>query len=552
MAEESTTKLLEYVQYAAFLVLIWFIALYSYRFTLHPLSKYPGPKLALVSDWYTVFYTLQKRLHLVTFRDHQRYGPVIRHGPNKLVFSSYKALHDIYQSERTNKVNSYLATQIRSDLYSVFNCLDKRLHKIKRRMISKALSEQKMRQFEPLMREHIDMFLKQLLRASRNNEPVDMSDRCKRLGVDIIGRFAFGYRLELQTSNSTQTITHTIYYLHTYHPPAYSNKNDFFVPGLIGASYMKNVRMQWLGVRWFVVELLFPSLYALRLKYFYLLKKMVKDRLAEGKTANEDLFSYVMDAKDPETGTKMRLGELVSEATFFFPAGGDTTATTISAVFFYLSRNPACYQKAISEIRRAFSSGVEIQSGPRLSGCLYLRAVIDEALRICPPTPGTLWRELPVGDQGREEPLVVDGHAIPAGTWVGVNAYTIHHNEEYFPDPFAFKPERWLDEGDTSEAIAARKNLREAFSPFSVGPRSCIGKAMAYMEASLTLALTMWYFDFSAPDDERLSKIGGGTPGDKKGRHRVNEFQTHDKFVSSHDGPYLMFKPRDDTQGDLE
>ncbi|KAF1968463.1 cytochrome P450, partial [Bimuria novae-zelandiae CBS 107.79] len=482
------------------------IALYSYRFTLHPLSKYPGPKLALVTDWYTAFYALQKRLHLATFRDHQKYGPVIRHGPKTLLFNSHKALQDIYQSERTNKVNSYLATQIRSDLYNLFNCLDKRLHKIKRRMISKALSEQKMPQFEPLMREHIAMFLKNLLRSSHNDEPVDMSDLCKRLGVDIIRRFAFGYRLDLQTSN----------------------KNDFVIPGLIGASYIKNVRMQWLGVRWFGVELLFPSMYGLRLKYFYLLKKMVKDRLAEGKSAKEDLFS-------------MRLGDLVSEATFFFPAGGDTTATTIAAVFFYLSRNPECYRKAISEIRSTFSSGVEIQSGPRLSSCVYLRAVIDEALRICPPTPGTLWRELPVGDQGHEEHLVVDGHLIPARTWVGVNAWTIHHNEEYFPEPFIFKPERWLDEEHTSDAIAARKKLREVFSPFSVGPRSCIGKAMAYMEASLTLALTMWYFDFSAPDDERLAMIGGGTPGDKTGRHRVDEFQTYDKFVSSHDGPYLMF-----------
>jgi hypothetical protein len=48
---------------------------------------------------------------------------------------------------------------------------------------------------------------------------------------------------------------------------------------------------------------------------------MVKERLALGKQAREDLFSYVMDAMDPETGTKINLGELVSEATFFFPAG---------------------------------------------------------------------------------------------------------------------------------------------------------------------------------------------------------------------------------------
>lgn len=206
---------------------------------------------------------------------------------------------DIYQSERTNKVHSYLATQIKADVYSVFNCIDKRLHKIKRRMISKALSEQKMRQFEPVMLEQIKIFLKQLLRASYKNEPVNMSDRCKRLGVDIIGRFGFGYFLNLQTEDT----------------------NAFVIPGLIGTSYQHNVYIQAPMVKYFGLSFFFPRLYALRMKYIFLLRKMVKNRLAEGKAAKEDLFSYVMDAKDPETGTKIRLSELISEATFFFPAG---------------------------------------------------------------------------------------------------------------------------------------------------------------------------------------------------------------------------------------
>lgn len=155
-----------------------------------------------------------------------------------------------------------------------------------------------MRQFEPLMLEHVKIFLQHLLKASRKKEPVNMSDRSKRLGTDIIGRFGFGYFLNLQTEET----------------------NSFVIPGLTGASYKNNVYIQAPMVRYFGLQFFFPKLYALRMKYYFLLKKMVKDRLAEGQTAKEDLFSYVMDAKDPETGTKIRL-ELVSEATFFFPAG---------------------------------------------------------------------------------------------------------------------------------------------------------------------------------------------------------------------------------------
>ncbi|KAF2872743.1 cytochrome P450 monooxygenase-like protein, partial [Massariosphaeria phaeospora] len=498
-----------------------------YRLTLHPLSRYPGPLLAGVTDWYTAYYALVKRLHLVTYHDHKRYGPVLRHGPNKLIFNSHKALHDIYQSERTNKVKSYLATQIKPNTYNLFNCIDKRLHKIKRRMISKALSEQKMRQFEPIMTQHITIFLQQLLKASRTGDPLDMSDRCKRLGMDIIGRFGFGYTLNMQTEDT----------------------NHFVVPGLAGGSYKNNVYMQVPMVKWFGFEYFFPKLYKLRMKYYYLLQRMVKERLGEGKDAKEDLFAHVMEAKDPETGTEINLGELVSEATFFFPAGGDTTATTIAAALFYLSRDPGCYAALAAEIRTFFSSGAEIQASSRLSNCTYLRAVIDEAMRIAPPVSGTLWRELPKDDDGSEKPLIIDGHVVPAGTWVGVNMYTIHHNEEYFPEPFVFRPERWLD---TESMEHCRQNLREAFSPFSVGSRSCAGKAMAYMEASLVLAKTMWYFDFERPLGTELENAGGGKIGDTTGRHRVDEFQIYDQFIAGHSGPCLILKVRDDHWKDLE
>lgn len=107
--------------------------------------------------------------------------------------------------------------------------------------------------------------------------------------------------------------------------------------------------------------------------------------------------------------------------------GGDTTATALSATLFYLSRNPECYAKLATEIRAAFRKGTEI-SGKGLAGCQYLRACIDESLRMSPPTPGTLWRQLAPEEEGRG-PFVVDGHVIPKGTKVGVNTYSLHHNE---------------------------------------------------------------------------------------------------------------------------
>lgn len=76
---------------------------------------------------------------------------------------------------------------------------------------------------------------------------------------------------------------------------------------------------------------------------------------------------------------------------------------------------------------------------------------------------------------------------------MGVSQYSLHHNSEYFTELYTFKPERWLDE---NEAQVAR--MRSAFVPFSIGTRSCAGKAMAYLKSSLVIAKTLWNFDFEA------------------------------------------------------
>ena len=102
---------------------------------------------------------------------------------------------------------------------------------------------------------------------------------------------------------------------------------------------------------------------------------------------------------------------------------------------------------------------------------------------------------------------------MPPGTQVGVNIYTLHHNETYFPEPYKFTPERWLP-SETPEA--QRKAMHEAFTPFSIGYRGCAGKSMAYLETSLVIAKTLWYFDFKlAPGD--LARVGGGVAGRKDG-----------------------------------
>lgn len=216
--------------------------------------------------------------------------------------------------------------------------------------------------------------------------------------------------------------------------------------------------------------------------------------------------------------------------------GGDTVSTALSGLLFYLSRNPESYQKLATEIRSTFVSGADIQGGQKLSGCRYLRACFDEALRMSPPVSGTVWREFPATDRSAE-PLIVDGHVIPRGTQLGVSTYTLQHNGEYFPDPFAFRPERWLPSADISEDQV--RWAQDAFAAFSLGARGCAGKAMAYLESSLIVAKSLWYFDF----ERAPGKLGDVGAAENSG---VDEFRLYNTFTSVHDGPNLIFHPRGD------
>ncbi|KAI0199308.1 cytochrome P450 [Astrocystis sublimbata] len=498
------------------LLIYGFYYLFSvcYYILLHPLKNYPGPVVAKFSDWYGGFHALLKRLHVTTYQDHKKYGSVMRYGPDRLVFNSHQALQDVYNNDRVTKSHVYLLSLPPSGVDSIFNALDRRRHASKRRLVGRAVTERAMRGFEPIMTEQIDVFLKTLYQSSATSQPLNMSQKSKRLGLDIVGHLAFGFALNTQTD------------------PRYR----FISDGIALGNYRVNAFFQLPFLKNRVLDTVLHALSrSSRLGYLRALEHMISTRLSLDKDVKDDLYAAVADNINVEGPDSIKLSELWSEAVFFFPAGGDTTATALSGLFFYLSHYPAVYRKLCDEIRTAFSDGADVKGGPKLAACKYLRACIDESLRMSSPVSGTLWRQLAKEEEGKG-PWVVDGHVIPRGTQVGVNIYSLHHNEAYFRDPFVFRRERWLV-SDEDEL----RTMHSAFAAFSTGSRGCAGKPMAYLETSLVIAKTLWFFDFEiAPGDD----VGSGTAGGLVGEKHPAEFELRDVFSAAHDGPNLVFKPR--------
>lgn len=205
-------------------------------------------------------------------------------------------------------------------------------------------------------------------------------------------------------------------------------------------------------------------------------------------------------------------------------AGRDTTASLLSNLFFMLSRRPDIYSKLADEIRSTAATPDQAPSLEDLRSMKYLRACINESLRLHPPIPRNS-REalkdttLPVGGGS-------DGTApilVPQGTQVGYQVFSMHRRKDvYGEDADDFVPERWTE-----------RNLRPgwAFLPFNGGPRICIGQQFALNLASYVVCrLVQQIESVESCDSSRWEEGLGITCSTKNGTwvrlHRVEEGKT--------------------------
>ena len=274
-------------------------------------------------------------------------------------------------------------------------------------------------------------------------------------------------------------------------------------------------------------------------------------------TSRKDMMHYILHARDPITSRPFTRSDLDAESSLLIAAGADTTSTTLAATFFYLTlpTSTPMLVELQSQLRAQFATIESIKS-PQIVQHTYLRAVIDEVLRLAPPVPTHLPRMV-VQPGGLE----IAGEVIPKGTIVGCPAYVLHHDEECYPDSFAFRPERWIPASSEANCSGSNRNTekkpssssglqepeqvakaKEAFCAFSFGSRGCVGKSLAYLELCICLGRVLWQFDIrraAGGQNENVS-VRSVQEGKKCGWEvREEEFQLKDCFLASRDGPMV-------------
>ena len=197
-----------------------------------------------------------------------------------------------------------------------------------------------------------------------------------------------------------------------------------------------------------------------------------------------DLLDLMLKAEDPNSGRRMTTKDLRDNLLTFIIAGHETTALALSWALYLLAFDPDRQNKARAEVQAAI--GNRSATASDLANLPYVRAVIDEALRLYPPA-ALIGRNALKDDQ-------IGDLQVKAGEAIMIPILALHRHRNLWDHPDDFLPERWLDADQAPD--------RFAYIPFGAGPRVCIGASFAIQESVIILATLLARFKFEAVPDK--------------------------------------------------
>ncbi|MEJ2665521.1 MAG: cytochrome P450 [Deinococcales bacterium] len=170
-------------------------------------------------------------------------------------------------------------------------------------------------------------------------------------------------------------------------------------------------------------------------------------------------------------------------------AGIETSASAAAFALSLLARDHAVQRDVAADVARSLrdrppTTAADLRRLPAVA------AAFDESLRLFPPVPAAPRQAL--------RDSLLGGRLVPAGTRLLVSIHTLHRHPDYWRDPAAFRPHRFLD-GDGGPA-------RAAFLPFGAGTHLCLGRELATMLGRLVIASCVQRAVLSAPEDEPLRR----------------------------------------------
>ncbi|MES2664543.1 MAG: cytochrome P450 [Pseudomonadota bacterium] len=210
-----------------------------------------------------------------------------------------------------------------------------------------------------------------------------------------------------------------------------------------------------------------------------LITELTTGRAAEiaAGTAPDDLATKIMTTADPVTGARFDTQEMVDQVAIFFLAGHETSASALSWALYLLAMYPDAQDRVAAEAA-TLGDAPEFSALSRLK---FTRDVFREVLRLYPPVPMMVRQNL--------KPEQMRDRSAAPGAQIVLSPWHLHRHERLWPNPDGFDPDRWQTEEN-------RACARDAYMPFSSGPRVCTGAGFAMVEGTLLLAQLVRAFRF--------------------------------------------------------
>ncbi|PCH44286.1 cytochrome P450 monooxygenase pc-bph [Wolfiporia cocos MD-104 SS10] len=538
LVDDTTAHVPSYPAFWIALIAITVFAVQFVPYLLDPLglSSFPGPVLAKFSNVWLPWIVSQNRWSVTVDQLHRKYGKTliycgagtfVRLAPNHVSIAHPAALPAVYgHSSGTLKAPLY-------DVFgpfrarSIFSTRSRTEHARKRRIESPMFSPQSVRALEGTTRVHhsdlasqwdnLYSYVKQAENGGSREGMLgesawkvedgrvwfDCMPWFNYWSFDTIGDLAFGapFGMLLAAKDTARVAKSVKAGLATF--GTVSRTGEFaFETEEIPVTKLLNKRAElvailgWLPKYWQSIVgtlAVFSGGSNASPKLAGLAVASVAKRLSNPQ-AREDMLNRLLDARD-DNGEPMSPEELSAEAMTLIIAGADTVANTSCATTYYLARNQRVQAKLQAELDEALKAvDSEVALYDAVKYLPYLDAVVNEGLRLHATIGAGLPRVVPEGG------ITVLGHTFKEGTCVSVPIYYLHRDESIWgANATEFYPERWLDA--TGER---KKAMLDAFTPFSVGPRACIGRNLALMQLHIVIATLFRRFNVVLESDYSL------------------------------------------------
>ncbi|KAF8456860.1 cytochrome P450 monooxygenase [Kalaharituber pfeilii] len=424
----------------------------------HPLSKFPGPFWASVSNLYCSLMILTGKSQEMEFDYHKKYGPIVRIAPNLLVVSDPRMLPVIYQ-RKADKTDFYITGTLGKGPESVFNVRAHQEHYHVRKRLAAAYGLRATKGMENLVSERIVEWTAQLGRLFADTGNVlDFSMWSQFLAYDVITELGFG-----ESMGFVRRATDVGGLIKCFH---------YALPAIGSLARLPILTKMVVG--WDCVTSKPTDKYGLG-PVMAFRDRLIEQRLASGSSPDrQDLLQNLLDQRTPDGLPAMSIDQIKAETLIVLLAGSDTPASAFRACLLYVMTTPGVYQTLMEEINAAVDKNllsspvVSFDEAKRLP---YFSACLRETMRLSPSAPVLLPRLVPEGG------TVLCEKYVPAGAEVAANPWIVHRSKEiYGEDAERYRPERWLEDP------AKTKEMDKYDFQFGYGDRSCLGKSIALME----------------------------------------------------------------------